>query len=1021
MAFTIVVFYLIYAGWIKNKKIFTEKEWAWLIFGEFVYWYFRAFSPEYVFDTYWKSFIAYFDPIVVLIAVSAICSFFYRKEAVSSKSDNNSDENNNVAFHRDDAIDCFADDIFGLEGQVNRILCYLNNTDVSKNAYSIGLVGRWGEGKSSLMNLVKSGLSTNEFVFLDYNPRISKDAKHIQSDFLKTLKQVLTPQIPGFDHIIAKYAEAINIVDDKLGILARLLKQVTSHKEEDANQLRESIEEAITTNGKKILVFIDDLDRLTGEELIEVMKLLAKNGAFKNMFFITAFDKEYVNNAIRHYLSGDNSINYTDKYFNAEIPVPLHAPHRLRSLLEQMLKEECKKDIVNVSDDSITFTIASHTNSISQRLTTVRDVKRFVNQLIYSYKPIAEEVSFRDFFLLELIRFASPDDYNNIHNKKFIHLASLATSKGVVSENLWYLNDEFSAKAQSEQTSNGVSTTESIDLIRELFPDEANYSVWYPVREKRIYSISSFEYYFYNYEYAHLTAKEAAELLRMDLPESFDELERLSDLYPKDVETALVTKDVTDFEEAVAVKRYFHIIVSALIIKNTTLNYLSPAFSFLRKEDVEKIIKIIGIKDKSEYIDWIKKALLELLEKSPRAVSNYTHHAINSYHEGASMDGFYFTESETLDITLTLFKAYLDKVDEQTWRVEQALSMSMVLNAENHVYKEVADALKESVIAHFHKYSNKILYVGRGEDAKASFYVFFRFDDIFSDKEGKDEFEQLVYSKNNDTAKGIEELRAFWPIFKDNGYKEFLLTSARDEDDETEYDFKSETEYLNLYHQYDNEIDVLVDEWKKKSVYTACDGMISRFSELKHQIKSIPLKIALEGLYSIQIDDAISTIIRFKEHAAEITDGIEEGDFVMFKPGSNKARDIEIRGMKNAFAFQAISKEGFCKLSDLFAEVPIIQLQYIPIDSISDSMIYYDPPVAASVVTPGQPIPVHKTDYSYYMDGFANHKMGDKTYKQIVEEKEFQFVHEVQHWLKENEGASYLKIKQTTFEDIMRK
>ena len=451
------------------------------------------------------------------------------------------------------------------------------------------------------------------------------------------------------------------------------------------------------------------------------------------------------------------------------------------------------------------------------------------------------------------------------------------------------------------------------------------------------------------------------------------------------------------------------------------MNYLSPAFSFLRKEDVEKIIKIIGIKDKSEYIDWIKKALLELLEKSPRAVSNYTHHAINSYHEGASMDGFYFTEQETLDITVTLFKTYLDKVDESVWSVEQALSMSMVLNAENHIYKEVADVLKESVIAHFHKYSKKILNVGRGENAKASFYVFFRFSDVFPDKEGKKEFELLVYSKDNDTAKGIEELRAFWPIFKDNGYKEFLLTSARDEDDETEYDFKSETEYLNLYHQYDKEFDVLIDEWKKKSVYTACDGMISRFSELKHQIKSIPLKIALEELYSIQIDDAISTIIRFKEHAAEITDDIEEGDFVMFKPGSNRAQDVELKEMKNAFTFQARTKDGYCMLNEYFAEVPINQLQYIPIDSISDSMIYYDPTVAASVVKPGQPIPIHQTDYSYYMDSFANLKMGDKTYKQIVKEKDYQFVHEVQHWLKENEGASYLKIKQTTFEDIMRK
>ena len=90
LAFTIVVLYWIYTGWIKNKKVFTEKEWAWLLFSEFVYWYFRVFSPDYDFDTYWKTFIAYLDPIAVIIAVSAICSFLYHKKAVSSISGNNS-------------------------------------------------------------------------------------------------------------------------------------------------------------------------------------------------------------------------------------------------------------------------------------------------------------------------------------------------------------------------------------------------------------------------------------------------------------------------------------------------------------------------------------------------------------------------------------------------------------------------------------------------------------------------------------------------------------------------------------------------------------------------------------------------------------------------------------------------------------------------------------------------------------------------------------------------------------------
>jgi len=121
---------------------------------------------------------------------------------------------------------------------------------------------------------------------------------------------------------------------------------------------------------------------------------------------------------------------------------------------------------------------------------------------------------------------------------------------------------------------------------------------------------------------------------------------------------------------------------------------------------------------------------------------------------------------------------------DDKWSVDQALSMSMVMKSNNHLYEVIADELRKSVLAHFNKYSGKLLFVGRGENAKASFQTLFRFDDIFSNK---DEFENLIISEENDTAPNIGQLRAFWPIFKENDYMEFLLTTNRKEDDETEY------------------------------------------------------------------------------------------------------------------------------------------------------------------------------------------------------------------------------------------
>ena len=1006
---------LVIWGWkvcIYQKRHISEEGFAWILFGEFVYWYFR-FSPYYDFNTYGSTLIAYFDPIAVFVIFAAVCIIIHQCKRDSLKK---VEKISTVSFHRDDAIHSLEEDVFGLEGFVNRIITYLDNTDLSCDAFSIGLVGQWGEGKSSLMNLIKSKLSEDDFLIIDFNPRNSKDTAHIQSDFLVKLRLTLSPLISGMGGNIIRYAESINIVDDTPGFLAWLIKVFAVHKNKDSEALRQNIEKAIAKTGKKIVVFVDDLDRLTGEELIEVMKLLARNGAFRNIFFLTAYDKLYVNKMISDYFGGNVDINYTDKYFNTEIPIPLHSPHKVRNYLEKLLLEEKEQGNITVANDQITFVIAYSAEKVSRRIKTIRDVKRFVNQFMLAFTPVEDEVSFRDFFLLELLHFAHPDEYIALHQKNYIHRGSVI-SRTAVSSDLWYLNNELTTSETNTSLKDKSSLPLSIDLLQELFPTEASYQSWYPVRQKRVFSISSFEYYFYRYEYAHLTSKETNELLKMDLPQSFDELVRLNSLYPKDVETALVTLDITDFNDGIALKRYFHIIVSALIMKNTSLNYIPSAFLFLRKENIEHLITTLNLNDKSKYADWIENALTELLNKSPKATSNFINHAIGVYHEGSPVEDLYcFSEDEMLDIAAKIFKTYLNKINEESWDVNQALQMSMILDDQAHIYTIVANELKQSISLHFNKYSNGLLIVDKSGGAKATFHPFFFIDDVFPNK---DEFEQLLFSKDNDNANGICEFRAFWNIFKENDYKGFSLTTIRGEDDTSEYDFKKETTELNQYYQYKKKLDVLVEKWDNNKRLSECDKMIEELESLQLDIQVNPLQIALEKKYEDQITGIVKTISYFKQHAADITDDIQNGDFVKFKDNSPRMQIYKWDGIINAFTFQERVTDISCKLKESTNSYHIDELQAIPIDGQSDSMIYYDPPVSASVVKQGQPIPTHKTDYSYYMDSFQNYSIGDKTYKQIVEEEGFQFVHEVQHWLKDNFQSSDLKIKETDYSPLI--
>ena len=113
----------------------------------------------------------------------------------------------------------------------------------------------------------------------------------------------------------------------------------------------------------------------------------------------------------------------------------------------------------------------------------------------------------------------------------------------------------------------------------------------------------------------------------------------------------------------------------------------------------------------------------------------------------------------------------------------------------------------------------------------------------------------------------------------------------------------------------------------------------------------------------------------------------------------------------NAFMISEVGEDGKVYLDELNEPVLANDLQQMPISKKQAGNIYYDPIIAASVVRIGDEIPVHSTDYSYFMDSFERVIEPDgTTMRSQIEKKGFKYVHEVQHWLRERFGSDDLRI-----------
>jgi len=179
------------------------------------------------------------------------------------------------------------------------------------------------------------------------------------------------------------------------------------------------------------------------------------------------------------------------------------------------------------------------------------------------------------------------------------------------------------------------------------------------------------------------------------------------------------------------------------------------------------------------------------------------------------------------------------------------------------------------------------------------------------------------------------------------------------------------------------------------------EGVVSR-KRAAHDPQS-PLLVGHIGDNDKITDRKLFSFIRIPE-------AYKAGDIVRLKnPGLyrkvNDSHNYEI----NLYQIQSIEDNTF-KLCGMEEGVPHSELMPVAVDGIEDRWIYYDPIIMASIVFPGEKVPGHPIDYSYYMDAFDHCFYENRSYKEMISKAHLFYVHEIQHFLRKKFNNDYLKI-----------
>lgn len=318
-------------------------------------------------------------------------------------------QNRSNSFLDDEPLGKNKVDELGYDEYAERLSNKILESHFNKS-FAIGINGRWGLGKTSFIDLLKRNLSGHDLIEVNFNPWNSSNPKSIIQDFFDTIQQVISPHHSSLSRLLIQYSNKLITLDDNA--ISRSIQATVTFATgfESIDSLFNEINDALKKIGKKIIVFIDDLDRLDKEEIMEVIRLMRNTANFQNTFFIVAYDKNYVTSALEEH-NPYNHEKFLEKIFQIEVTLPFFNKDVFRRKLAEKIKHAFPKQYYSSIEREIIGTASMVPTYLNDWLETMRDVTRLTNSLLLNLNRLIGEVEFFDFLRLELLRLKYPAAY----------------------------------------------------------------------------------------------------------------------------------------------------------------------------------------------------------------------------------------------------------------------------------------------------------------------------------------------------------------------------------------------------------------------------------------------------------------------------------------------------------------------------------------------------------------------------------------------------------------------------------
>jgi len=370
----------------------------------------------------------------------------------------------------------------------------------------IALTGAYGDGKTSLLNLAVGEIRKLEGddlpVIVRFSPWLAGDSNSLVLSLLNSIVAEIKGRfvVPGLGRDAARYARTL------LGAIPKAERFRDFIGERSQEQHITALTEHISRTRRRVLVVLDDLDRMGADELETVFKVLRGSDRLSNITFLCSFDKAEVALILRSTRPKQDTDKFIEKFFQVQVPLPKLDSGQRRELFSQRIIAVLAR--YGLKDDTFLKSLEQMwENGAGQYFENLRRIKLFLNRVNNSLERIGMEVNTEDFIRLELIRDIMPSLYEQIYRSpEYFYKGEFGFETAFKGP---FLLDENKGKQERAAFYGRINVPDDkqyvFGLLDSLFPDFALYRGIFGVeagdaseaeRTKRIFHPRCFRHYF---------------------------------------------------------------------------------------------------------------------------------------------------------------------------------------------------------------------------------------------------------------------------------------------------------------------------------------------------------------------------------------------------------------------------------------------------------------------------------------------------------------------------------------------